>query len=299
MTTMEKIFMAFAKGKEVVENTGVVKRYIGVGSVKVLAVNPTKAELEAIYDTTLERDIEYTNTTPEGVQTARIDFIVSTDPKNEGDIDMKTKASFFLRKEFMFNQDKSKVKVIDKYGRTAWVTKEQFAAKEIPMYSNGPANIDSNYKMLYRGEEELVDFLKNYLGIPNVTKFVDGKPTGLIDNPAEAEAGLENIENYFKGDFSELKEIMSYQPNNKVKLCFGVKTTDDGKQYQDVFIQMSLKNGNSRYDKLEKAIEERKAMGGYPHTEFAVCDLKEYTVEATPFKEESEETTENPWGFGL
>jgi hypothetical protein len=212
---------------------------------------------------------------------------------------MKTKASFFLRKEFMFNQDKSKVKVIDKYGRTAWVTKEQFATKEIPMYSNGPANIDSNYKMLYRGEEELVDFLKNYLGIPNVTKFVDGKPTGLIDNPAEAEAGLENIEKYFSGDFSELKEIMSYQPNNKVKLCFGVKTTDDGKQYQDVFIQMSLKNGNSRYDKLEKAIEERKAMGGYPHTEFAVCDLKEYTVEATPFKEESEKTTDDPWGFGL
>lgn len=296
MTTMEKIFMAFAKGKEVVENTGVVKRYIGVGSVKVLAVNPTKAELEAIYDTTLERDVEYTSTTPEGVQTTRIDFIVSTDPKNEGDIDMKTKASFFLRKEFMFNQDKSKVKVIDKYGRTAWVTKEQFAAKEIPMYSNGPANIDSNYKMLYRGEEELVDFLKNYLGIPNVTKFVDGKPTGLIDNPAEAEAGLENIENYFKGDFSELKEIMSYQPNNKVKLCFGVKTTDDGKQYQDVFIQMSLKNGNSRYDKLEKAIEERKAMGGYPHTEFAVCDLKEYTVEATSFNEPNTDTNiDNPW----
>lgn len=296
---MEKIFMAFAKGKEVVENTGIVKRYIGVGSVKVLAVNPTKAELEAIYDTTLEKDVEYTNTTPEGVQTVRIDFIVSTDPKNEGDIDMKTKASFFLRKEFMFNQDKSKVKVIDKYGRTAWVTKEQFAAKEIPMYSNGPANIDSNYKMLYRGEEELVDFLKNYLGIPNVTKFVDGKPAGLIDNPAEAEADLENIEKYFSGDFSELKEIMSYQPNNKVKLCFGVKTTDDGKQYQDVFIQMSLKNGNSRYDKLEKAIEERKAMGGYPHTEFAACDLKEYTVEATPFKEESEKTTDDPWGFGL
>lgn len=291
--------MAFAKGKEVVENTGIVKRYIGVGSVKVLAVNPTKAELEAIYDTTLEKDVEYTSTTHEGVQTVRIDFIVSTDPKNEGDIDMKTKASFFLRKEFMFNQDKSKVKVIDKYGRTAWVTKEQFAAKEIPMYSNGPANIDSNYKMLYRGEEELVDFLKNYLGIPNVTKFVDGKPAGLIDNPAEAEAGLENIEKYFSGDFSELKEIMSYQPNNKVKLCFGVKTTDDGKQYQDVFIQMSLKNGNSRYDKLEKAIEERKAMGGYPHTEFAVCDLKEYTVEATPFKEEGEKATEDPWGFGL
>ena len=293
---MEKIFMAFAKGKEVVETNNVVKRYIGVAPVKVLAVNPNKAELEEIYSTTLERETEYTGTTPEGVKTARIDFIVATDPKNEGDIDMKTKASYFLRKEFMMNNDKTKVKVIDKYGRTAWVTKDQYATKEIPMYANGPANIDKDYRMMYRGEEELTEFLRAYLGIPNVTKFVDGKPAGLIDNPSEAEARLSDIEKYFDGNFSEIKEIVSYQPNNKVKLCFGVKTTDDGKQYQDVFIQMPLNARNNRYEKLEKAIEERKAQGGYPHTEFEVCDLKEYVVNATPFVETTAVAdSENPW----
>ena len=98
---MEKIFMAFAKGKEVVETNNVVKRYIGVAPVKVLTVNPNKAELEAIYDTTLDRENEYTGATPEGVKTARIDFIIATAPKAEGEIDMKTKASYFLRKEFM------------------------------------------------------------------------------------------------------------------------------------------------------------------------------------------------------
>ena len=293
---MEKIFMAFAKGKEVVETNNVVKRYIGVAPVKVLAVNPNKAELEAIYDTTLDRENEYTGATPEGVKTARIDFIIATAPKAEGEIDMKTKASYFLRKEFMMNNDKTKVKVIDKYGRTAWVTKDQYATKEIPMYANGPANIDKDYRMMYRGEEELTEFLRTYLGIPNVTKFVDGRPAGLIDDPSEAEARLSDIDKYFDGNFSEIKEIVSYQPNNKVKLCFGVKTTDDGKQYQDVFIQMPLNARNTRYEKLEKAIEERKAQGGYPHTEFEVCDLKEYVVNATPFVETAAVAdSENPW----
>lgn len=293
---MEKIFMAFAKGKEVVETNNVVKRYIGVAPVKVLAVNPNKAELEAIYDTTLDRENEYTGATPEGVKTARIDFIIATAPKAEGEIDMKTKASYFLRKEFMMNNDKTKVKVIDKYGRTAWVTKDQYATKEIPMYANGPANIDKDYRMMYRGEEELTEFLRTYLGIPNVTKFVDGRPAGLIDDPSEAEARLSDIDKYFDGNFSEIKEIVSYQPNNKVKLCFGVKTTDDGKQYQDVFIQMPLNARNNRYEKLEKAIEERKAQGGYPHTEFEVCDLKEYVVNATPFVETAAVAdSENPW----
>ena len=42
------MFMAFAKGKESVE-AAPVKRYIGVAPVTVLAVNPTKAELEKIF----------------------------------------------------------------------------------------------------------------------------------------------------------------------------------------------------------------------------------------------------------
>ena len=52
------MFMAFAKGKESVE-AAPVKRYIGVAPVTVLAVNPTKAELEKIYGITLDNTPEY------------------------------------------------------------------------------------------------------------------------------------------------------------------------------------------------------------------------------------------------
>ena len=53
MNKMNFAFMAFANGKESTEGAS-IKRYIGVAPVYVLAVNPTKAELEQIYDTTLE-----------------------------------------------------------------------------------------------------------------------------------------------------------------------------------------------------------------------------------------------------
>ena len=45
---MNKLFMAFGKGTESKEGN-VVKKYIGVAPVYVLAVNPTKAELEKLY----------------------------------------------------------------------------------------------------------------------------------------------------------------------------------------------------------------------------------------------------------
>ena len=54
-------FMAFSTGKESSEG-GNIKRYIGVAPVKVVATNPSKSELEAIYNTTLDKAPEYTGT---------------------------------------------------------------------------------------------------------------------------------------------------------------------------------------------------------------------------------------------
>ena len=290
-------FMAFSTGKESSEG-GAIKRYIGVAPVKVLATNPTKSELEALYNTTLEKDVEYIGTQDvEGkkVPYARIDFIVRTDAEKCDGIEMTTKVSYFIRKEYRFNGEKTKVQVIDKYGRTAWVTKEQANAHEIPEYKNGPANLDKDYRPCYVGEEDLTNFIKTYLNIPNVQKYVNGK-WELVDNPAECEARLDGIDKFFAGDFKELKEIMSYQPNNKVKVLFGVRTTDDGKQYQAAYTQMVLRNGVTDFSKLDKDLQERKAAGAYSTTEFAVTPIHEYNVESTKV-EDLPPATEAPAGW--
>ena len=282
-------FMAFGKAQVSKEATE-IKRYTGVGSVFVVGVNPNKTELEKLYDRELDKDPEYI-TEKDGVTSARIDFIIKTDPtaKCNNGIELLTKFSMFIRNEYRFNKDKTKVQVIDKYGRTAWVTKEQAKAHEIPVYKNGPANIDKDYRPAYVGEEDITNFLKLFLGISNVEKWVKNEATGrrevvgLVDNPQDCECRLENIEDYFKGKFNEIKGAINLMPNNKVKVLFGVRTTDEGKQYQDVYTRKFLSKAVSVYDKLSEDVQNNKDNGAYPNTEFVIADLQEYTVQATNF----------------
>lgn len=305
---MNKIFMAFASGKESIEGN-VIKRYIGVGPVFVLAVNPNKAELEKLYNTEIENTPEYISETeigPEGskhkVPQVRLDFIVKTDTERCNGIDLKTKVSFFLNKEFRYNRDGSKVQVINKYGETTWLPIEDAKAGTVPESLKWFEPAD--FRPAFIGEEELVGFIKAYLNIPNKSyRKKNGEVVELKDK-SEAEARLDKIEDYFKGDFSELKKVIALQPKNKVKVLFGVKTTDDNKQYQTVYTQKFLKNNVTDYSNLDKEVQERKANGAYQSTDFCVCDLKEYTVESTDFTSSelseglpfaSEGNTPSPW----
>lgn len=294
-------FMAFGKAQVSKEATE-IKRYTGVGSVFVVGVNPNKAELEKLYDRELDKDPEYL-TEKDGVTSARIDFIIKTDPtaKCSNGIELLTKFSMFIRNEYRFNKDKTKVQVIDKYGRTAWVTKEQAKNHEIPVYKNGPANIDKDYRPAYVGEEDITNFLKLFLGISNVEKWVKNEATGrrevvgLVDNPQDCECRLENIEDYFKGKFNEIKDAINLMPNNKIKVLFGVRTTDEGKQYQDVYTRKFLSNTVSVYDKLSEDVQNNKDNGAYPNTEFVINDLQEYTVQATNFNNTNNNNGDMPF----
>lgn len=291
-----RLFMAFSAGKESTEG-GEFKRYIGVAPVRVLAVNPTKSEQEKLYNTTLDKDPEYVgnvNINGKDVQNVRISFVVKTDKEKCG-IDMTTNVTFFLQNAPRMGSQSGKYQIIDKYGRTAWATEEDIKAKQIPVYSNGKsANIDADYRQAYVGEEELTNFIKNYLNIPNVQKYVDGE-WKLVDNPSECEARLDKIADYFKGNFAELKSIISLQPNNKIKVMFGVRTSEDGKEYQAVYTRMTLKNGVSDYSRLDKDLQEAKQNGAYSTTEFSVCPIKEYKIEATPVDDLPTAPAANPW----
>lgn len=276
------VFFAFGKAVESKE-TAEIKRYIGVAPVQIVAINPTKTELESIYNTTLEKEPEYLGSMErngKNVPHIRIDFIVKTNPEKSNGIEMTTKMAFFVRKAFMTNKDNTKVKVIDKYGRTAWVTQDEFKNKLVPQYANGPARIDSGYRALYMGEEELLKFVKNYLGINDVDEYVDGT-WRMRANPQDYEAGFNDIEKWFGGDISEIKSAIAMMPNNYVKVLFGVRHTDEGREYQDVFTRETLKYNARKNTPIERALKETKDNGAYPNSDFEVCDLKEYNPTPT------------------
>jgi len=275
--------MAFGKANESVEGVP-FKKYIGIAPVFVLAVNPTKVELEKLYNTTLEKDLEYIGMSKQGdieIPYAKVDFIVKTDPEKSNGIELSTKVTFFLNKDWRYNKDRTKIQVINKYGESTWLSIEDAKNKTIPESLSwfDPAD----FRPAYVGEEELTGFLKAYLNIP-AKSYRDKKGVmHELPNPADAEARLENIENYFKGDFKELQGIPALMPNNKVKVMFGVKTTDDNKQYQAVYTKKFLKNVITDFSKIDEEMMKGKEAGANPNTEFLACDLKEYGVEATSF----------------
>ena len=292
--------MAIAKGKESTEGVG-YKRYIGVAPCFVKAVNPTKAELEMLLNTQLEKDPEYTSEVDDDngnkINTARITFVVQPDIDKTGIETGPITVTLWLRKQFRYNKEKTKVQVIDKYGRTAWVTSEELKTHAIPQYSNGPANLDPDYRPCYVGEEDLTNFLIAYLNIPRVMKYNQNeKKWYMVDNPQDSECRLDHIEDYFKGDFSELQECATFQPQNKVKILFGVKTNDQGQLHQAVFTQMFLRNSVNDYNILDAAVKERKENGAYGTTEFEIDSFREYTVKETDFTETSADPFSQPAG---
>lgn len=285
MSNLVKVlFMAFAAGQESKEF--VIRRYIGVAPVYILAVNPSKAELEKIYGTQMPNEPTYVGkTTINGVEypQIRLDFIVKSNAEKCNGIEMTSKVSFFLTKAPWISSAGTKVQMINKYGETFWITLEE--AEKMEVSTSKVIYSTEGMRKAYRGEADLVDFLKNFLVIPGPT-FRDNN-TGEwkpIKNLADAEAQLGRVEDYFKGDVSEIREVIGSQLGNQVKLCFGVRTTDDNKQYQDVFIRKTLRLRVTDYSKLDEEIQLAKNNGSYPNTEFSVEPLHEYVVGATAFK---------------
>ena len=296
------IFLTVGKTQESTEAQE-FKRYIGVGSSYVLAVNPSKEELENIYGTE-QKEPEYVVDGENGKE-ARIHFIVKTDPEANNGIELISRLMFTLRATPAYNRDETKVQVIDGYGNSTWASVEDAKAGAKLLSSEGKElRIDTKYRMACVGEADLVGFLKKYLRVQDVFDYKNGswvkKP-----NAEDYAFSLDHIKDYFNGNFSELKEALALQPGNKVKLLYGVRTaeTENGpRQYQAVASRADLimpnNAGAKSIERLEKNLANIKANGSYPSTEFKVQDLEEWTVEPTNLEKKADDDpfgAELPW----
>ena len=277
--------MAFASGSE--SKDRVKKLYIGVAPVFIVGVNPNKAEYEKLFNRTLDNAPVYIGegkVGPEGdrvkVPQIRIDFIVKTDAEKCG-VELTDRITFFLSKAMNFNRDRSKVEVINKYGESTYLPIACVEGTE-PIPDNMKWYDTSGMRPTYIGEADLTAFIKAFLNIPSKS-YRKGNEVVFIKNLADAEAKLDKIESYFRGDVSELKSVIGLQPNNRVKVMFGVETTDDNNQYQAVYTKKFLKNMVNDYSKLDEDLQARKNAGAYPSVEFLAEPIKEYTVESTDF----------------
>ena len=298
MKTINSVsFLAIGKTQETKESQG-FKRYVGLASSHVLAVCPNKKELDELMGYESQNDPEYVKE-DELSKIANITFIVRTDPDANNGVEITNRVNFTLRSVPAYNKDTTKVQVIDEFGNYTWADTE-LAKKGGKIEHTQKLG---KYRIACVGECALVDFLKTYLNVPDAFEYKNGtwslKPNGKA---AEGVFSLEKIKDYFKGDFSELKEALALQPNNKIKLLYGVRTTDDGKQYQVIMARegfvLNNNSGTSALARLEKNLTNLKNAGSMASTDFRVQELKEWVIEPSNFEAaDSEESTteELPW----
>lgn len=277
---------------------GVFKLYAGVGAFNVLAINPDRNTLSKITGRDIEEEPSYMGETQEGKPYTRVVFWVKTDPtaKVNNGINLTTSFSFLLQGEARKGSQSGKIQIIDKYGRTAWGTEEEVRNKVIPVYSNGKkANISSDFRPACIGEEELVKFVIAWLNIPNPRAY-NRETKEWYDKPdlEESECSL-NIGALLKGDVKELSSLVPSVAPYAVKVAIGVRTTDEGRQYQAFYNRMFLRNGVSDYSGLDADIKAAKDRGSFSTTEFSTQPLHEYVVEPTDLSDPIAETAENPW----
>ena len=303
--------MAISKGnasKEAQE----FKRYIGVCPVFVKAVNPNKAEHEKLFNTTLEEAPVYVQDKEDNngnsYKNVRISLVLQPDVEKIGFEMPLVTMPLFITNQKQYGANSSKYQVVDKYGRFAWATEEEISAKEIPTYSNGKkADISNDYRIAYVGEEDLTNFIRVFLCIPSITKW-DNNEKCMVPNtdvkPEECECRLdvESIEKFFKGDFSEIKDILGFQPNNKIKVCLGVRTDmNSGKLFQSVYTKKFMSNASTNYNSLDKALQADIAYasehGKTLNTEYSAEAVHEYSVTPTTFSAPSEVTPSSDMPF--
>lgn len=303
MNNLKTAFMAIAIGKEQkTDNT--FKLYEGLCDVEILAINPNKDKLSKLIGRDIEKEPTYLTKAEDKdgnlVDNLRICFVVKARNYEVGNVvpEGVQMLNFFVRKSQRTNTDKTKVQVIDKYGRTAWVTNEEAANHIIPMYSNGPAKLDVDYRPIYQGEEELTSFIKTFVNIPNVDVYnrTNGSWTTHND-PSSCECRLDNIAKYFNGDLNELQAIVTAYEKNAVKTMWYVQDTDKG-QFQQilnrVFMSPSVQIKDSHVNFFNKKINEIQNNGGLSGITFKYEAIKEYsTAQPTNIEEDVFNNTSN------
>ena len=273
------------------------KKYVGVASVNIVAVNPTNEKLRQF-----GWDIPADAAEPEYVKTVEDPDTHRTSTRSRVCLlaqiqDMKEKPivslNFFARPEVSASKDGQKGKIIDMYGRTAWGTRDEIKAKQVPQYSSGPANIATPYRMCHPGEEELVRFMMKYLNVTPLQMF-DSKTGKWNPSKNPGRLSFDDWSAICNGNMREVAEMLGTQPDNCVKVVLGVQTTDENKTYQTFINTGYIGNGQrvdyntGVYTRAEKLIDDFKSGLRSPDNyTFSAAPVREWTESATEVTDQS------------
>lgn len=249
-----------------------IKNYMGLTKGTIVAINPSKAELEAI-GKKVEQEPEYTGTLQmkdlEGkdVNVPFVRFTLYLKSEVEGLPLFRLSYTLFKNPDISSTE---KVVFIDKYGNYKYVPiseKDSFNTKEnsIMVKKDGTVILDGEGKprvglfagsrIAMRGEKELIDFIKEYLQVKDTYVWNQDKSGFCLNSK------LDECENYISKEeiqqiftdytkWDTFKVIKSSIKTNKINFIVGNKTSDN-KVYNEVLNKVKGTNRRKLYSDKE------------------------------------------------
>jgi hypothetical protein len=283
---------AFGKEVEITEGAE-IKLYTGVENFKVVALNPSKEEMEEMYGREInftpdyigEVEVEDTDGKRK-VKQIRLDFFLANEDES-----ITTKLQFYVS-DTHHRSTTGKFKCINSFGADIWLEKdavdEQILPDNLQWY-----NADG-VKIARRGEVELISFLVNFLNLPyDLSKVSDVSDAYAKIDDTEWKKMINN------GNVDLLRKIVG-STNNKIGVLLGVKTNTEGKLRQTTlnrttFRQFVLSSKKAtKYKYALKDLDSAKANGALGNVDFGGDSLllQEHTLEKTVISDENTSQTD-------
>lgn len=199
--------------------------YTGLVNVQVVAINPTKAEMEKLgYQP--QKDPVYTVEigTDEKKQYTKIALYVTGEGSykdNEGVVkkgNVKSKIEYLISARQRVSQN-GNIQFIDKFGNSAYGSTKGTENMGWFWGKDGKDLVTNNkIREAYEGEADLIAAIKAWMAVD-----------------FGRECTIDNWTNLVNGNLNELTSLMKAQPNNKLKVL-AITSTDE--KYQNIYNRM-------------------------------------------------------------
>lgn len=263
-------------------------KYVGVATLKIMAVNPNNAVLKTlgwnIKDDADEPSYVSDKTMEDGTikRTTKVRFMVQIQELEDKPI---IPLDFFIGPEVMQARD-GKIKVIDRFGRDAWGQPDIVNARKKIYYNSRttgqiiPAIIDDKYELCHRGELELVRFLMKFLAMKPL-QYKDRKTGEWVNNPDPGSLTIDNWKALVNGDFREIRGYVQSQKDNAIKVVLGVENNGDKSFqsfYKEKFLSPAQFDSNGVYTSLSAELKDYMEQ----RPSFTLSDRVVYEIKVTP-----------------
>lgn len=231
------------KGKQREQTEFKKELYVGFAAVRVVAINPTRAELNKILGKESEEDekeLTYLTQDQESNDRLRLVFWLYNEDK-----DKYFAHSFNLINKERQNKDKDKVQIVNSTCTTSWVpyvegtdkVNEKVIQDWFINFTDRDKTVvgQKKWRKAIVGEEELSAILRSWLGRLN---FNDPDTEVLVDTSK-----------LFKENYKELRSLIDGDYDTPFTVLIGVSTdeNDSTKKYQRVWSKGYLPAGFTKY----------------------------------------------------